>query len=156
MESRCNHTERVLYAKMQGPSQLLTARYAFLPFTCILLFFFPRGGIVNQIESTLFGILGASLGLAWQCLVLAVAAYCGRTYGADSDTARAILGLGLAILALVCELAQLAYRSYSDLKLIQTRWLRKELSAPASSCVEYSSLLPDLSSHLPAIYRRCE
>jgi hypothetical protein len=54
-----------------------------------------------------YGIFGSALGLAWANATLAIAAYCGRRYGADSDLSRAILGLGLAALALICKSSHL-------------------------------------------------
>lgn len=78
-------------------------RYAFLYYTALLLFFFPRNRLLVQLRVTLYGIVGSALGLAWGIATLAVAAYCGRRYGADSDESRAVIGMGLALLALMCE-----------------------------------------------------
>ena len=49
-----------------------------------------------------FGFVGAVLGLAWTSVTLTIAAVCGRRYGSDSSQARGILGLGLALLSIIC------------------------------------------------------
>lgn len=48
-------------------------------------------------------ILAGTLGLAWSSATLAIAGACGRKYGADTDGPRAVTGLGLGLLALICE-----------------------------------------------------
>ena len=53
------------------------------------------------------GILGSALGLGWSNATLAIAAYCGRRYGADSALPNTVIGIGLAILSFICELATL-------------------------------------------------
>ncbi|WVR08501.1 hypothetical protein IAU60_005556 [Kwoniella sp. DSM 27419] len=91
------------------PWARISGQWAFLVYTSNLIFFFPRGHIGAQAEATVLGVLGGTLGIAWSTATLAVAAYCGRTYGSDSSQARAILGLGLAILSAIAGLV----RSYS-------------------------------------------
>lgn len=51
----------------------------------------------------MLGIAGGTIGIGWSSGTLAVAAWCGRRYGADSNQARAILGVGLALLCIACE-----------------------------------------------------
>ncbi|WRT70576.1 uncharacterized protein IL334_007574 [Kwoniella shivajii] len=82
------------------PWSKIAGQWAFLVYTSNLIFFFPRGRISVQLESTVLGTIGGVLGLAWATATLAIAAYCGRKYGPDSSQSRAILGLGLALLAL--------------------------------------------------------
>ncbi|WVF67982.1 hypothetical protein IAT40_002744 [Kwoniella sp. CBS 6097] len=91
------------------PWSKIAGQWAFLVYTSNLIFFFPRGHIGAQAESTVLGLLGGTIGIAWATATLAVAAYCGRTYGPDSDQSRAILGLGLALLSLAAGFV----RSYS-------------------------------------------
>jgi hypothetical protein len=54
----------------------------------------------------MYGVLGSAIGLAWANATLAIAAYCGREYGADSGVARTVIGIGLASLAWICKLKQ--------------------------------------------------
>jgi hypothetical protein len=49
-----------------------------------------------------FGVVGRALGLAFACAVLAIAAAAAEDNGADTISPRAILGLGLALLAFTC------------------------------------------------------
>nr|XP_031860189.1 uncharacterized protein CI109_004321 [Kwoniella shandongensis]KAA5527261.1 hypothetical protein CI109_004321 [Kwoniella shandongensis] len=91
------------------PWSRITGQWAFLAYTSNLIFFFPRGKIGPQLEATVLGVAGGTIGIAWACVTLAVAAWCNRNYGADSNEARAILGLGLALLSLAAGLV----RSYS-------------------------------------------
>ncbi|RSH85183.1 hypothetical protein EHS25_004990 [Saitozyma podzolica] len=83
------------------PLGQLGGDYSFLCYTSLLLFFFPSGRISAQIEATVLGVLGAALGLAWSMVALAIAAYCGRLYGADSSQPRAILGTSLGLMSFV-------------------------------------------------------
>ncbi|KAK8850420.1 hypothetical protein IAR55_004338 [Kwoniella newhampshirensis] len=91
------------------PWSRISGQWAFLAYTSNLIFFFPRGRIGPQLEATVLGVTGGTIGIAWACATLAVAAYCGRRYGADSNESRAILGLGLALLSLMAGLI----RSYA-------------------------------------------
>ncbi|WVQ95542.1 hypothetical protein IAU59_002639 [Kwoniella sp. CBS 9459] len=91
------------------PWSKIAGQWAFLVYTSNLIFFFPRGHIGAQCEATVLGLLGGTIGIAWSTATLAVAAYCGRTYGPDSNQSRAILGLGLALLSLAAGFI----RSYS-------------------------------------------
>lgn len=45
--------------------------------------------------------VGATIGLGWTSAVVAVAGWCGNHYGSDASEARAVLGVGLAVLSLV-------------------------------------------------------
>jgi hypothetical protein len=72
-----------------------------------------------------------------------VTAYCGRHYGPDSDLSRAILGLGLATLSLICKSCPLQYLSTA----LITRWIQQELLASFGSRIEYCLVLPDLPSN---------
>ncbi|OCF58481.1 hypothetical protein L486_04514 [Kwoniella mangroviensis CBS 10435] len=83
------------------PWSKIAGQWAFLVYTSNLIFFFPRGRISVQLEATVLGTIGGILGIVWATATLAVAAWCGRRYGADSAESRAILGLGLALLALI-------------------------------------------------------
>ncbi|OCF31748.1 hypothetical protein I316_06555 [Kwoniella heveanensis BCC8398] len=91
------------------PWSKIAGQWAFLVYTSNLIFFFPRGHVAAQAEATVLGLLGGTIGIAWSTATLSVAAYCGRTYGPDSDQSRAILGLGLALLSLAAGFV----RSYS-------------------------------------------
>ena len=93
-------------------------------FTCVVLFFFPERGIVNQIEvngelkckperstvadePAVLSFVGGVLGIGLSCGILAVASYCGSHYGADSPEARGILAAGFVVLAFIGEHASL-------------------------------------------------
>ena len=43
----------------------------------------------------------AAFGMAWTVVALAIAARCADLYGADSNQARAVLGIGLASMSFV-------------------------------------------------------
>ncbi|GFZ48402.1 hypothetical protein JCM24511_06150 [Saitozyma sp. JCM 24511] len=58
-------------------------------------------GEEKLVDHVVLGILGAALGLAVSMAALSVAAYCGRTYGPDSDQSRAVLGISLALMSFV-------------------------------------------------------
>ncbi|EIW69858.1 hypothetical protein TREMEDRAFT_73636 [Tremella mesenterica DSM 1558] len=88
------------------PLNKLGGQYAFLVYTSFLLFFFPHGRIGIQLEDTALGIIAAAFGLAWSCLTLAITAYCGRHHGPGSSQSRAILGVGLAVLAFLSGLVR--------------------------------------------------
>ncbi|WWC92171.1 uncharacterized protein L201_007125 [Kwoniella dendrophila CBS 6074] len=83
------------------PWSKIAGQWAFLVYTSNLIFFFPRGRLSAQLEATVLGVIGGILGITWSTATLAVAAWCGRKYGADSPQSRSILGLGLALLALI-------------------------------------------------------
>ncbi|WWC65162.1 uncharacterized protein I303_107776 [Kwoniella dejecticola CBS 10117] len=83
------------------PWSKIAGQWAFLVYTSNLIFFFPRGRISVQLEATVTGTIGGILGIVWSTATLAIAAWCGRKYGSDSAESRAILGLGLALLALI-------------------------------------------------------
>ncbi|WVW80981.1 hypothetical protein I302_102972 [Kwoniella bestiolae CBS 10118] len=83
------------------PWSKIAGQWAFLVYTSNLIFFFPRGRISVQLEATVLGTIGGVLGVVWSTGTLALAAWCGRKYGADSSQSRAILGLSLALLALI-------------------------------------------------------
>ena len=53
-------------------------------------------------DGPVLGVIGSALGLAWSNATLAIAAYCGRTYGVDSEQSNAVIGVGLALLSLIC------------------------------------------------------
>jgi hypothetical protein len=72
-----------------------------------------------------------------------VTAYCGRHYGADSNLSRAILGLGLATLSLICRSCSLRHQFTA----LISRWIQQELLAPLGSRIEYRLVLPDLPSN---------
>ncbi|OWZ61103.1 hypothetical protein AYX14_04305 [Cryptococcus neoformans] len=91
------------------PWARICGEWGFLVYTSSLIFFFPRGRIGPQIEATVLGIAGGTIGIGWSSGTLAVAAWCGRRYGADSNQARAILGVGLALLCIASGLV----RSYA-------------------------------------------
>ncbi|KIR69149.1 hypothetical protein I314_00253 [Cryptococcus bacillisporus CA1873] len=91
------------------PWARISGEWGFLVYTSSLIFFFPRGRIGPQIEATVLGIFGGTIGIGWSNGTLAVAAWCGRRYGADSNQARAILSIGLALLCIASGLI----RSYS-------------------------------------------
>lgn len=84
----------------------LGGQYAFLVYTAQVLFFFPAGRLLPQIEATVHGLLGASFGLAWSCMTIAVSAACARTYGTESAPTRAVLAIGLACLAFISGLVR--------------------------------------------------
>ena len=84
----------------------------------MVLFFFPAGNIVTQVEATgmltsnnlittaypvALGVLASAIGLGWSNATLAIAAYCGRKYGVDSEQSNAVIGVGLALLSLFGE-----------------------------------------------------
>ncbi|WVQ86052.1 hypothetical protein IAT38_008220 [Cryptococcus sp. DSM 104549] len=96
----------------------IAGQWAFLVYTSTLIFFFPRGHIGPQIESTVLGIAGGTIGIAWTCGTLAVAAWCGRRYGPDSNEARAILGLGLGILCVIAGLVRSYARRFNTFSKI--------------------------------------
>lgn len=139
------------------PLSDLGGEWAFLVFTTVLLFFFPSGSIVSQLEATgellyvfevrseltcvVFGVVGSALGLTWSYATLAIAAYCGRRYGADSQPANAIVGVGLALLSLVCELISSVVRLGL---MLMDRWFQQKLYAPAYRCFSNCPLLPYL------------
>ncbi|KAL7422678.1 hypothetical protein Q5752_001969 [Cryptotrichosporon argae] len=85
-----------------GPLHRLGEQYAFLVYTTLLLFFFPRGRLFQQLESNAINFVGAILGLAYTSAVLAVAGWCGTHHGADSNEARGVLAVGLTVLSIIC------------------------------------------------------
>ncbi|WVO17298.1 hypothetical protein L204_104990 [Cryptococcus depauperatus] len=91
------------------PWARIHGQWGFLVYTSMLIFFFPKGRIGSQIEATVLGVFGGTIGITWSYVTLTVAAYCGRRYGADSNQARAIMGVGLAMLCLASGLV----RSYA-------------------------------------------
>ncbi|ODN99547.1 hypothetical protein L198_03391 [Cryptococcus wingfieldii CBS 7118] len=96
----------------------ISGQWAFLVYTSMLIFFFPRGRIGPQIELTVLGIAGGTIGIAWSSGVLAVAAWCGRRYGVDSDQTRAILGVGLALLCIASGLIRSSVRRFNTFSKI--------------------------------------
>ncbi|WWC72479.1 uncharacterized protein I206_106441 [Kwoniella pini CBS 10737] len=92
------------------PWSKIAGQWAFLVYTSNLIFFFPRGRISLQLEATVIGTIGGILGITWSTATLAIAAWCGRKYGSDSAESRAILGLGLALLALIVGFIRNKYR----------------------------------------------
>ncbi|GMK54467.1 hypothetical protein CspeluHIS016_0110530 [Cutaneotrichosporon spelunceum] len=83
-----------------GPLNRLTGQYAFLVNTSVILFYFPKGRISTILENNTVSLLGALGGLGWSSAVLAVAAWCGTHYRADSTQSRSVLSVGLAFLSL--------------------------------------------------------
>ncbi|KAK4684367.1 hypothetical protein P7C73_g5815, partial [Tremellales sp. Uapishka_1] len=83
------------------PVNRLTDPYAFLLYTCMLLFFFPRATVASRIEAAALGIAASTIGLAWSTAVLAIAAAVAKVHGPDSNAGRAVCGIGLALLTLL-------------------------------------------------------
>ena len=128
-------------------------------YTALVLFFFPAGNIVTQVEATgmlmnnnlvttayplALGVLASAIGLGWSNATLAIAAYCGRKYGVDSEQSNAVIGVGLALLSLFCEFS--AGLMANKLKA-KSRRVRTELSTPIDRGFKNSPFLPHLPAH---------
>ncbi|WVQ70744.1 hypothetical protein IAR50_000266 [Cryptococcus sp. DSM 104548] len=96
----------------------ISGQWDFLVYTSMLIFFFPRGKIGPQIELTVLSCAGGIIGIAWSCGVLAVVAWCGRRYGADSNQSRAVLGVGLALLCIASGLVRSSLRRFNTFSKI--------------------------------------
>ncbi|TYJ55262.1 hypothetical protein B9479_004092 [Cryptococcus floricola] len=93
----------------------ISGEWAFLVYTSMLIFFFPRGRIGPQIELT--GKLQRR-SQTFPLTFLTVAAWCGRRYGVDSDQTRAILGAGLALLCIASGLIRSSVRRFNTFSKI--------------------------------------
>lgn len=86
------------------PLARLSPPYAFLILTIQILYFYPSGTLVAQLESSALAFVGACVSLGFGNLVLWLAVVANRRGdGGESVGARTACALGLAVLALVSE-----------------------------------------------------
>jgi hypothetical protein len=86
------------------PVAALSPRYSFLILTIQILYFYPSGTLVAQVESSALAFVGALIGLGYSNLFLWFAVLANRGHGGgESVWARTACALGLTVLAISSE-----------------------------------------------------